>query len=96
MAMPLELLLVRHGESEANVIHKNKNGQFSQEMVERNNARPDSLHPLTARGIEQAKKAGEWNDQVMDETLAERNLESVALRHGKVPRKRKEAPTRLL
>lgn len=60
MAMPLELLLVRHGESEANVIHKNKNGQFSQEMVERNNARPDSLHPLTARGIEQAKKAGEW------------------------------------
>lgn len=60
MTMPKELVLVRHGESEANVIHKNAGGVYGPDIVARNHDRPDSLHPLTARGIEQAKKAGAW------------------------------------
>lgn len=60
MTMPKELVLVRHGESEANVIHKNSGGIYDSEIVAKNRDRPDSLHPLTARGIEQAKKAGAW------------------------------------
>lgn len=61
MALPLDLILVRHGESEGNVaIHASRSGDdywFEQpEFFDRHS----SLWRLTDRGVEQAQAAGEW------------------------------------
>ncbi len=60
MAMPNNLVLVRHGESEGNVIQKaTKLGQtisIPPEFLERHTCD----WRLTIPGVEQAKKAGEW------------------------------------
>jgi broad specificity phosphatase PhoE len=58
--MPIDLVLVRHGQSEGNLAQaKSKKGddsfwtgEFSQ--------RPSSMYRLTKKGVEQAKSAGEW------------------------------------
>ena len=60
MTMPLNLVLVRHGESEGNVATgRSKAGDHSDyrgEFMTRHN----SLWRLTDKGIWQAKNAGEW------------------------------------
>lgn len=60
MAMPKNLVLVRHGESEGNVaVKSSKKGDdsfFSEEFRNRHN----SLWRLTDKGIDQAVKAGDW------------------------------------
>lgn len=60
MTMPLNLVLVRHGESEGNVaMHFSKRGDhtlFSQEFMNRHS----STWRLTDTGIAQAELAGFW------------------------------------
>jgi NAD+ kinase len=60
MAMPLDLVLVRHGESEGNVASRfaeaGDNSVFSEEFCNRHNSRLR----LTDRGRQQASAAGDW------------------------------------
>lgn len=60
MTMPLDLVLVRHGESEGNVAfglsHQGDNSLFTPEFLSRHSSR----WRLTARGVEQAQATGEW------------------------------------
>ena len=58
--MPYDLVFVRHGESEANVVHRlESNGVIHANHSEVYD-RPDWLQRLSSLGIEQAKSAGEW------------------------------------
>src|SRR5438046_19770 len=60
MAMPLELILVRHGQSEQNLAsHFAKQGDPSM-YTEAFRARDVSQHRLTATGRRQAERAGKW------------------------------------
>lgn len=60
MAMPIDLVLVRHGESEGNVANrlsrKGDNKHFTEEFLQRHS----SSWRLTDRGISQAKAASKW------------------------------------
>ncbi len=58
--MPLNLVLVRHGQSEANVIQKRVKEDYAYELPTEFINRHDSLTRLSARGVEQATAAGEW------------------------------------
>ena len=61
MSMPNHLVLVRHGQSEANIIQKaEKNGGSPHEQAGVVTKRPDWQQRLSYKGIEQAKIAGEW------------------------------------
>lgn len=63
MAMPNDLVFVRHGESEANIVqHADKGGRLHESRVAIN-ARPDWEQRLSGRGIEQAGMAKAWMDQ---------------------------------
>jgi NAD+ kinase len=60
MAMPIDLVLVRHGESESNLASKaSKRGDTSLHTPEFR-ARHNGLHRLTAKGRRQAAAAGAW------------------------------------
>ncbi len=60
MTMPIDLVLVRHGQSEHNLAsHFAKNGDESL-YTDAFRARHDSLHRLTPKGRQQAKMAGDW------------------------------------
>ncbi|MBN8549870.1 MAG: histidine phosphatase family protein [Deltaproteobacteria bacterium] len=59
-AMPARLVMVRHGESEANLINRAiKNGIIS-EYPEGFSKIPDREIRLSKLGVEQARKTGEW------------------------------------
>lgn len=60
--MPEHLVLVRHGESEPNVIHgfEKRNEGVQHPAHDLVYARPDWMQRLSPLGIEQAKVAGEW------------------------------------
>lgn len=63
MAMPSDLVFVRHGESEANIAQQaDKLGRLSTRHAEIYD-RPDWEQRLSTRGIEQAKLAGAWFDR---------------------------------
>lgn len=53
MTMPLDLLFIRHGESEANIVQKRDDHGVDQVVTEAIFARPDWRQRLTARGIDQ-------------------------------------------
>src|SRR5690348_13299191 len=60
MTMPKDLVLVRHGESEGNVLKKRaERGDFSG-FTDEFRARHSSKFRLSDKGIAQAKAAGEW------------------------------------
>ena len=62
MAMPNDLVFVRHGESEANIVqHADKRGRLHDSRAAIN-ARPDWEQRLSSRGIEQAGMAKAWMD----------------------------------
>lgn len=67
MAMPMDLVLVRHGESEGNIANwRSRHGDhsaFTKEHLKRHS----SKWRLTDKGIEQAKKANEWLRQAFRE-----------------------------
>lgn len=64
MGMPNTLMLVRHGESEANVIQEADDAgtldELDPEIVQAIRERPDWQQRLTVRGETKAQVAGEW------------------------------------
>ena len=59
MTMPIDLILVRHGQSEQNhILHEARRGDNSLDDLYR--ATPPSKFRLTDRGREQAKVTGDW------------------------------------
>jgi broad specificity phosphatase PhoE len=60
MGMPRDLVLVRHGQSEANVIQKHVKEEDGYEIPEGFLDRHDSEMLLTTLGTEQAQAAGKW------------------------------------
>lgn len=63
MTMPKDLLFIRHGESEANIVQKTDDHGLAPELAQAIFGRPDWQNRLTERGVEQAKKAKEWIDR---------------------------------
>lgn len=65
MPMPNDLVFVRHGESEMNVVHRvSKLNEADKHPKEAEiNDRPDWRQRLSTRGIQQAKLAKDWIDQ---------------------------------
>lgn len=64
MAMPNDIVFVRHGLSEANIIQKfDKTGQTHHEREEAINDRPDWQQRLSKKGISQAQTAKVWIDK---------------------------------
>jgi len=60
MTMPREIILLRHGQSEANVVQKDDNHGVDLQIAAAIRARPDWQQRLTADGREQARNAGDW------------------------------------
>lgn len=60
MSMPNHLVFVRHGQSEANVVHGLDRDGEPHERADAVNRRPDWMHRLSAEGIAQARTAGRW------------------------------------
>jgi broad specificity phosphatase PhoE len=58
--MPRDILFVRHGQSEANIVQKSDDHGLPAELSDSIFGRPDWQHRLTKQGIDQAKQAGEW------------------------------------
>lgn len=58
--MPRRLVLIRHGQSEANAVQKKKINGLAQEIIDEVYSRPDWMHRLSALGIEQSKASGDW------------------------------------
>lgn len=63
MAMPNEIILARHGQSEANIVQRGDDHGLSPDVALKIFARPDWRHRLSDQGIEQAKQAKEWIDR---------------------------------
>lgn len=60
MSMPNHLVFIRHGQSEANIVHKiGKSGGVHDRESEIND-RPDWQQRLSSKGVRQAEGAGEW------------------------------------
>lgn len=60
MPLPKDIVFVRHGQSEANIVQKKDAEQLDEAYADLVNARADWRHRLTPTGVEQAKRAGEW------------------------------------
>ena len=63
MTMPRDLLFIRHGQSEANIVQKNSNHGVDPGTTGKIFARPDWQQRLTDKGIAQAKQAKGYIDQ---------------------------------
>jgi broad specificity phosphatase PhoE len=63
--MPNDIIFVRHGQSEANIVQKLAKDDLHHENEDKINDRPDWQQRLSARGIEQAKNAKLWIDQYL-------------------------------
>ncbi len=62
MSMPNDLVFVRHGQSEANIIQKADRSETPHPSAELINDRPDWQQRLSPKGIGQAKAAKQWLD----------------------------------
>jgi len=60
MVMPIDLVFVRHGQSEANVVQKIEKSRTGETVPEAFYQRHDSLMRLTELGVFQAQAAGDW------------------------------------
>lgn len=60
MTMPMRRVLVRHGQSEANVVQKELIADLDPEVIAEIYSRPDWMQRLSPLGVEQAKNAGDW------------------------------------
>lgn len=63
MVMPKELVFIRHGQSELNVVTQSDDHDLSPELVARIRERPDWQQRLSQLGIAQALQAKEWVDE---------------------------------
>lgn len=66
MSMPNDLVFVRHGQSEANIVQKGHEPQPSPNIIQAVNDRPDWQQRLSPLGIEQAKLAKVFIDRELD------------------------------
>ena len=62
MSMPNDLVFVRHGQSEANIVQRADRDETPHPSASDINDRPDWQQRLSPLGIEQAKQAKEWID----------------------------------
>ncbi|MCL5093676.1 MAG: histidine phosphatase family protein [Patescibacteria group bacterium] len=69
MAMPTDLVLVRHGESEGNVANRHSREGDNTLFTKEFKSRHSSLWRLTDKGIEQAKIAGKWIKENISENF---------------------------
>lgn len=60
MAMPQELVFVRHGQSEGNIVQRAFKDGGGMEIPEEFMGTPDWRYRLSSAGVEQAKSAGQW------------------------------------
>ena len=60
MAMPRNIVFIRHGQSEANLIHKSERDGELHPAHDDVYARHDWEHRLSEKGVEQAQAAGAW------------------------------------
>lgn len=60
MVMPVDLILIRHGQSEANIVHEESMRNPNYVVPVDFSKTHDSLKRLSPLGHEQAKAAGEW------------------------------------
>lgn len=60
MTMPMRRVLVRHGQSEANVVQVVIAGLDPEVAAAIRYERPDWMQRLSPLGVEQAKNAGDW------------------------------------
>lgn len=60
MAMPNDLILIRHGESEANILNKSLRAGATDVIPNGYHERHDSYMRLSPEGTKQAQAAGEW------------------------------------
>lgn len=60
MPMPLDLVLVRHGQSEANVASRHSREGDHSLFTDEFRKKHDSQYRLTNEGVKQAKAAGKW------------------------------------
>ncbi len=60
MTMPRDIILLRHGESEANIVQKRDDHGVDPQTAHAIMQRPDWQQRLTRQGVEQAKNAGDW------------------------------------
>ena len=60
--MPRDLVFVRHGQSEANVVQSADKEGLVHELRDAISERPDWTQRLSRLGIEQARQAKEWID----------------------------------
>jgi broad specificity phosphatase PhoE len=63
MAMPIDLVFVRHGQSEANIVTGADKRGDAHEMLQTVYERPDWMQRLSPSGIQQALKAKAWIDE---------------------------------
>lgn len=63
MSMPIDLVFVRHGQSEANIIQKADRQSIAHPAFEQVNDRPDWRQRLSIKGIKQAQIAKDWIDE---------------------------------
>lgn len=63
MPMPNDLVFVRHGQSEANIIQKADRAETPHPEATAINDRPDWQQRLSGKGIQQAKLARAWLDE---------------------------------
>ena len=63
MSMPREIVFVRHGQSEANVVHKLDKESGENPHIGRVNKRPDWQQRLSSTGRQQAQNAKQWIDE---------------------------------
>lgn len=70
MAMPNELVFIRHGESEANIVQKTEDHDVHPNTVSELFLRPDWKHRLTPAGVEQAQNARLWLERNLGGTAS--------------------------
>ena len=63
MAMPNDLVFIRHGQSEANTVQKSEDHGLDDSTVQAIFGRPDWQHRLTQNGVAQAETAKRWLDE---------------------------------
>ena len=66
MAMPNDLVFIRHGQSEANTVQKSDDHGLDEMTARAIFGRPDWQQRLTNQGIEQARQAKRWLDDNLE------------------------------
>ena len=74
MAKPIDLVIVRHGQSEANIIQRAEKARVVHDQLAAVYERPDFAQRLSVQGRTQAFKADEWlrNNQMHPSDFDER------------------------